>query len=191
VLVVRYKVGRRRHPLSTGSLTEAVERERALLEAVKTSADLVIDTTDLNVHQLRDRVIEAFAPGAGTAGALNPRVVSFGYKHGVPTDVDVVLDCRFLPNPHWVEELRPLTGLDQAVRDYVLNQPLTAEFLDRVRGLFELLVPGFVAEGKTYLTVAFGCTGGRHRSVVVADEVARILADLGVEPRVSHRDIDR
>jgi RNase adapter protein RapZ len=191
VLVVRYKVGRRRHPLSTGSLTDAVERERTLLDPVKTSADLVIDTTDLNVHQLRDRVIEAFAPEAGSAGALNPRVVSFGYKHGVPTDVDIVLDCRFLPNPHWVDELRPLTGLDPRVRDYVLAQPLTGEFLDRVKGLFELLVPAFVAEGKTYLTVAFGCTGGRHRSVVVAEEVGGMLARLGVAPQVSHRDVDR
>ena len=191
VLVVRYKVGRRRHPLSTGSLTEAVEKERALLEPVKVSADLVIDTTALNAHQLRERIVEAFAPGAGTAAALNPRVVSFGYKHGVPTDVDMVLDCRFLPNPHWVDELRPLTGLDPPVRRYVLDQPLTGRFLDRVKDLFELLVPAFVAEGKTYLTVAFGCTGGRHRSVVVAEEVGRMLAELGVEPLVSHRDIDR
>jgi UPF0042 nucleotide-binding protein len=190
VLVVRYKVGRRRHPLSTGSLTDAVERERELLDPVKVSADLVIDTSLLNVHQLRERVVEAFAY-SGTDRALNPRVVSFGYKHGVPIDVDMVLDCRFLPNPHWVDELRPLTGLDAPVRDYVLGQPLTREFLDRLQGLFQLLVPAFMAEGKTYLTVALGCTGGRHRSVVVAEEVARMLTDLGVEPQVGHRDIDR
>jgi UPF0042 nucleotide-binding protein len=190
MLVLRYKVGRRRHPLSTGSLSEAVEKERELLEPVKSAADLVIDTTQLNVHQLRERVVEAFAP-VGVAGAINTRVVSFGYKHGVPTDADIVFDCRFLPNPHWVEELRPLTGLDLPVRDYVLGQQLTGAFLGHIGALLELLVPAFRAEGKTYLTIAFGCTGGRHRSVAVAEQVAHVLSDLGVEPQLAHRDIDR
>ncbi|MEA3216080.1 MAG: RNase adapter protein RapZ [Acidimicrobiia bacterium] len=190
MLVVRYKVGRRRHPLSVGSLTDAVEKERAVLDPVKSEADLVIDTTQLNVHQLRDRVVEAFAP-ASEAGTLLTRVMSFGYKHGVPTDVDIVLDCRFLPNPHWVDDLRPLTGLDAPVREYVLKQPLTSTFLRRVDELLELLLPAFRAEGKTYLTIAFGCTGGHHRSVVVAEEVVRALTALGLDPKVAHRDIDR
>jgi UPF0042 nucleotide-binding protein len=190
VLVRRYKDTRRRHPLSTGSLPEAVAEERLVLEAAKGAADLVIDTTNLNVHQLRDRVNAAFS--AGDAGeAMQTRVISFGYKHGVPTDVDVVLDCRFLPNPHWVEQLRPLTGLDPEVRDYVFRHELAQEFLARVEDLLELLLPAFVAEGKSYLTIAFGCTGGRHRSVALAEEVARKLATLGPRPQVAHRDIDR
>ena len=189
MLVLRYKVGRRRHPMSVGSLTDAVERERQVLEPVRAVADLVVDTTNLNVHQLRDRILEAFAQ-AGATRTLHTRVVSFGYKQGVPTDADMVLDCRFLPNPHWVEELRPLSGLDEAVRGYVLGQPMTGQFLAQLESLFALLVPAFVAEGKTYLTIAFGCTGGRHRSVTIAEEVRRMLAELGVEPQVEHRDID-
>jgi RNase adapter protein RapZ len=190
MLVLRYKVGRRRHPLSLGSLTDAVERERQVLEPVRAVADLVVDTTNLNVHQLRDRVLEAFAP-ADASRTLHTRVESFGYKQGVPTDADMVLDCRFLPNPHWVEDLRPLSGLDEAVRRYVLDQPITGQFLAQLDGLFSLLVPAFEAEGKTYLTIAFGCTGGRHRSVAIAEEVGRMLSRLGVEPQVDHRDIDR
>jgi UPF0042 nucleotide-binding protein len=190
VLVRRYKDTRRRHPLSTGSLTEAVRQERKLQEGVKGVADLVIDTTDLNVHQLRDRVTNAFA-GTGTTQTMQTRVVSFGYKHGVPTDVDLVFDCRFLPNPHWVEQLRPHTGLDPDVREYVFRYELAQQFLAKVAGLLELLVPAFIAEGKSYLTIAFGCTGGRHRSVALAEEVACKLSDLGLQPQVAHRDIDR
>ncbi len=189
ILVLRYKVGRRRHPLSVGSLTDAVERERRVLEPVRAEADLVVDTTNLNVHQLRDRVLEAFAPAG--ARTLHTRIVSFGYKQGVPTDTDMVLDCRFLPNPYWVEELRPLSGRDEAVSRYVLDQPMTGRFLEQLDGLFSLLVPAFEAEGKTYLTIAFGCTGGRHRSVAIAEEVGRMLSRLGVEPKVDHRDIDK
>lgn len=190
ILVLRYKVGRRRHPLSVGSLTDAVERERRVLEPVRAVADLVVDTSNLNVHQLRDRVLEAFAP-PGSARTLHTRVVSFGYKQGVPTDTDIVLDCRFLPNPYWVDDLRPLSGQDEAVRRYVLDQPMTGRFLEQLDGLFSLLVPAFEAEGKTYLTIAFGCTGGRHRSVAIAEEVGRMLGRLGVEPQVDHRDIDK
>ncbi|MPY91811.1 MAG: RNase adapter RapZ [Acidimicrobiia bacterium] len=190
VLVRRYKDTRRRHPLSTGSLTEAVARERQLQDAVKGVADLVIDTTSLNVHQLRDRVTEAFSVGDANE-AMQTRVTSFGYKHGVPTDVDVVLDCRFLPNPHWVEQLRPLTGLDPDVRDYVFRHELAQRFLSQVSDLLELLLPAFVAEGKSYLTIAFGCTGGRHRSVALAEEVARKLEALGFHPQVAHRDIEK
>ena len=122
---------------------------------------------------------------------MQTRIMSFGYKHGLPVDVDVVLDCRFLPNPHWVEELRPLTGLDEPVRRYVLDQDAAGEFLDHLDGLLALLLPAYVAEGKAYLTLAFGCTGGRHRSVAIAEAVAELLRDRGVEPTVVHRDVEQ
>ncbi len=189
VLVLRYKVGRRRHPFSTGSLTEAVEEERAQLSGVKEMADLVVDTTALNVHELRDRIVDAFSE-PDQPERLQTRVLSFGYKKGVPTDVDLVFDCRFLPNPHWVAELRPLTGRDDPVRDYVLDQEVSGEFLTQLHSLFALLLPHYQAEGKHYLTIAFGCTGGRHRSVAIAERMAQILADLGVNAQVAHRDLD-
>jgi UPF0042 nucleotide-binding protein len=189
-LVRRYENTRRRHPFAEADgLLEGIQRERTMLEAVKSEADVVVDTTELNVHQLRDRLLELFARDAGPG--MQTSVVSFGYKHGLPLDVDLVLDCRFLPNPHWVDELRPLTGLDQPVRDYVLDQPDTKEFLSRVDELFELLLPAYVREGKSYLTLAVGCTGGNHRSVVIAEELATLLAGRGFSPTVSHRDIRR
>ena len=155
-------------------LAEAIERERDLLEPVRAEADVVVDTSNLNVHELHDRIVGLFGEADLDAG-MQTRVVSFGYKHGLPVDVDVVLDCRFLPNPHWVEELRPLTGLDAAVREHVLGQPAAGEFLEHLEGLLDLLLPAYVAEGKAYLTIAFGCTGGRHRSVVIAEAVAELL----------------
>ncbi len=192
VLVARYDSSRRRHPLADGgtSLAEAIEAERELLEEVKAEADVVIDTTELNVHQLRDRMLELFAEGDGAAG-MQTTILSFGFKHGLPRDTDLVIDCRFLPNPHWVDELRPLTGLDEPVRDYVLGQPLTRDFLDRLVELAALLLPAYVQEGKAYLTIAFGCTGGRHRSVAIAEEIARRLQGLDIDPVVTHRDLGR
>ncbi len=192
VLVRRYESTRRRHPLAGGgdSVADAIGRERRVLEPVKAEADVVVDTSDLNVHQLRQRVLELFGSESPDAG-LQTTVLSFGYKHGLPLDVDLVFDCRFLPNPHWVDELRPLTGRDQAVRDYVLAQPDTAEFLQRLDGLLTLMLPAFAKEGKSYLTIAVGCTGGRHRSVTVADEIARLLRGHGFDPAVKHRDIAR
>jgi UPF0042 nucleotide-binding protein len=189
-LIRRYKEGRRRHPFSTGSLTEAIGRERLALENVKAGADLVINTTDLNVHQLKDRVLDSFSSDDRST-QMRTSVLSFGYKHGLPLDVDVVVDCRFLPNPFWVGELRPLTGLDAPVRDYVLGQEVTADFLARLHDLLALMVPGYVKEGKAYLTLAFGCTGGQHRSVAIAEEVGRMLDELGVPAQVEHRDIER
>lgn len=191
VLVRRYESTRRRHPMATDrSLAAAIDAERALLESVKANADVVVDTSDLNVHQLRDRVVDLFGDDEGTP-AMQTTVLSFGYKHGLPLDTDLVIDCRFLPNPHWVEDLRPLTGLDEPVRRYVLDQEVTATFLDELAGLLRLLMPSYVKEGKSYLTIAFGCTGGRHRSVAIAQEVAGALRELGYAPKVSHRDIDR
>ena len=190
VLVRRYENTRRRHPYGESErLLEGIQRERAALEGVKSEADVVVDTSELNVHQLRDRLLDLFARDSGTT--MRTSVISFGYKHGLPRDVDVVLDCRFLPNPHWVDELRPLTGLNQPVRDYVLDQPETKEFLAKLEELLEILLPAYVREGKAYLSVAVGCTGGNHRSVVIAEEIGRILAQRGYAPMVSHRDIDR
>ena len=190
VLVRRYESTRRRHPFSEATaLADAIEAERAALEPVRATADVVIDTTELNIHQLRDRMAELFDEGEGQA--MRVTVVSFGYTHGIPLDVDMVIDCRFLPNPHYVDELRPLSGLDAAVADFVMSQPVTAEFLDRLESLLALLVPQYVAEGKSYLTVAFGCTGGRHRSVAVTEHFAKVLAAMGHEPAVVHRDIDK
>lgn len=189
VLIRRYESSRRRHPASRGELLgEAIEQERALIEPLRSAADVVVDTSDLNVHQLRDRVTELFADDESTTG-MQVTVESFGFKHGLPPDVDMVFDCRFLPNPHWVEELRPQTGTDGPVRDYVLGSELSAAFLERVEGLLDVLLPAFEAEGKAYLTLAFGCTGGRHRSVAVSEEVARRLRERGLAPGVVHRDI--
>jgi UPF0042 nucleotide-binding protein len=191
VLVRRYEGTRRRHPVpGDGSLVAAIEAERAVLEAVKGEADVVVDTSDLNVHQLKARIGELFGEASPDSG-MQTSIVSFGFKHGLPVDVDMVLDCRFLPNPHWVDSLRPLTGLDQAVADYVLDRPAAKEFVDRLEELLASLLPEFVAEGKAYLTVAFGCTGGRHRSVAVAEELGRRLRRRGIQLIVSHRDIHR
>jgi UPF0042 nucleotide-binding protein len=192
VLVRRYESTRRRHPLLIvgEGLEEAIERERSILEPVKAEADVVVDTSALNVHELHRRILGLFGEDHSDVG-MQTRIMSFGYKHGLPVDVDVVLDCRFLPNPHWIEELRPLTGLDEAVGHYVLDQDAAGEFLRHLDGLLALLLPAYVAEGKAYLTLAFGCTGGRHRSVAIAEAVADLLRARGVEPTVVHRDVDK
>ena len=191
-LVKRYGATRRKHPLSsaTVSVEEAILKERSMLELVKGSADLVIDTSSLNVHQLKAQIQDLFA-AVGDKDVMQLTVESFGYKHGIPLDVDLVFDVRFLPNPHWDENLRPLSGLDQSVSDYVLQQPLAVEFVDKIDSLFGMLIPAYRAEGKSYLTVAIGCTGGRHRSVAIAEEVSRKFIQLGHNPRVIHRDIAR
>lgn len=189
-LIRRYEDTRRRHPFAAEgrTLAEAIETERALLEGVKGDADVVIDTGELNVHQLRDRMRDLFVHER-SQDELHVNLVSFGYKHGLPLDVDVVLDCRFLPNPHWVEELRPLTGLDDDVRAYVLGQDVAASFVDRVDDLLAVVLPAQEAQGRSYLSIAFGCTGGRHRSVAIAEAVAERLRSHGFAPTVSHRDL--
>ena len=190
-LVRRYEQTRRRHPLGEGdSLEGAIEAERELLEPVRAVADVVIDTTQLNVHQLRDRVRGAFGQADADVG-MQTVIRSFGFKHGLPLDADLVFDVRFLPNPHWVDELRPLTGHDPAVRDYVLGQSESGAFLDRITDLFELLVPAYRREGKAHLSVAIGCTGGRHRSVAIAQALADRLGTLGTRATVMHRDVER
>ena len=189
-LVKRYGSSRRKHPLDDGhsGIADSIERERQLLAPVKATADLVVDTTELNVHQLKAIVVDAFATET-EAEAMKITVTSFEFRHGIPLDVDLVMDVRFLPNPHWIEHLRPHTGLDPDVRDYVLGQPVTKEFLDRFESLLELLLPSYMAEGKSYLSIAIGCTGGHHRSVALAEEIASWLRAMGHRPRVTHRDI--
>ncbi len=188
-LVKRYDATRRRHPLADQApgLVESVELERKRLDPVRGAADLVIDTTDLNVHQLKDRILTAF--DTGTESRLQVAVESFGFKHGLPLDADMVMDVRFLPNPHWDESLRPLTGHDPDVRDFVLETSAGSDFVDRFDDLLASLLPQYEAEGRSYLTVAIGCTGGRHRSVAVAEELAARLRTRGVAVRATHRDL--
>jgi RNase adapter protein RapZ len=192
VLVRRYEATRRKHPLADGErVSDGIIRERTLLEELKGQADIVLDTSELNVHELRVRLREMFADSEQMSGELQTSILSFGYKHGLPLDVDLVFDCRFLPNPHWVDELRPLTGLDPAVRGYVLRQEESQQFLAEMERLFALLLPAYVREGKAYLSIGVGCTGGRHRSVVIAAELAKVLERLGFTPRVHNRDVER
>jgi UPF0042 nucleotide-binding protein len=189
-LVQRYEAARRVHPMAgEDRIVEGIAREKEVLAELRAEADLVVDTTSLNVHQLRDKLIEAFGEPGDTTMVTN--LVSFGFKHGVPRDADMVFDVRFLPNPHWVPELKPYTGLDGPVRDYVLGQPDAKEFLDHLLPLLDLVVPAFRREGKRYLTIAIGCTGGRHRSVALTEEVATHLRRSGDAVQVNHRDRQR
>jgi UPF0042 nucleotide-binding protein len=191
-LIRRFENVRRPHPLQGADrLPDGIARERALLSDLREAADLVIDTSTLNVHELRAKVDAAFATAVDSPGALRANVVSFGYKHGLPADADLVVDCRFLPNPHWVPELRPKTGLDPAVRDYVLSRPGAAEFLDEYAAVLRTIAAGYAHEGKRYVTLAVGCTGGKHRSVAISEELAARLRALGAEVTVSHRDVGR
>lgn len=191
-LVKRYGSTRRKHPLAEGKsgVEEAITKERSLLEPVKAEADLVIDTTNLTIHQLKNQLGELFTDD-GELDTMQISVVSFGYKHGLPLDVDLVFDVRFLPNPHWDEDLRPMSGLDLPVRDFVMEQSLSVKFLDQLTGMLTLLLPAYKSEGKSYLTVAIGCTGGRHRSVVIAEQLKQWLIQSSHNPRVTHRDISR
>jgi RNase adapter protein RapZ len=190
VLVRRYEGTRRRHPIDARGVEESIADERRLLGPVRDRADLLIDTGELNSNQLRTRILEAFDNNSADSN-MQTSVVSFGYKHGIPLDVDIVFDCRFLPNPFWVEELRPYSGLDAPVRDYVLSQPESMDFLAKVDDLLTAILPAFIREGKSYLTIAMGCTGGRHRSVALAEALATRLGGHGHPTSVFHRDVDR
>jgi UPF0042 nucleotide-binding protein len=189
-LVRRYEATRRKHPMSDGimGLESVIESERSAINQVKAAADLLIDTTGLSVHDLKRQMVQLFGPD-NAGDALQISVVSFGFKNGVPMDVDMVFDVRFLPNPHWNEDLRPLSGLESAVRAFVLDQPLAGEFLERVTSLVDVILPALLHEGRSYLTIGVGCTGGRHRSVAISEELGRMLTSQGQNPRVSHRDI--
>jgi UPF0042 nucleotide-binding protein len=190
VLVRRQEAARRPHPLSReGRLIDGFNRERDLLRRIRGRADIVIDTSNLNVHQLGQRIQAAFEDPESEG--LRVSVVSFGFKYGLPIDADMVADMRFLPNPYWIDELRPMSGLDEPVRDYVRSQPRSTEFLDQYESLLEFLTDGFLHEDKRFLTVAIGCTGGRHRSVAMAEALGERLRGHGVRTQVIHRDLGR
>ncbi|WP_372494266.1 MULTISPECIES: RNase adapter RapZ [Nocardia] len=194
VLIRRFGFARRRHPLQSesadGTLSAGITAERQRLARVKTAADLVIDTTALSVHQLHRKLEEAYGSGAPTA--LQVTIQSFGFKYGVPLDADMVFDLRFLPNPHWVPELREYTGQDAVVSEYVLSQPGADDYLRTCRHLIDLTTNGYRQEGKRYMTVAVGCTGGKHRSVAMAEALGEALGEADRDVvRVVHRDLGR
>ena len=193
-LVQRFESTRRPHPLQgNGRIVDGIAAERAKLQELLSQADVVIDTSNLNVHQLEKRTTEIFAQGLTQSVRVN--VLSFGYKYGIPVDADLVLDCRFIPNPHWIPELRPLTGLDDKVKSNVLSNAGVSQFVQSYVSVINQMLPGYLREGKKYLTVAIGCTGGRHRSVSVAREIAAQLDgerdDFSVSAHASHRDVGR
>ena len=190
-LVRRFDATRRRHPLATEDpVGVGIQRERELMSRFREGADVIIDTSDISVRDLRTK-IAAYFEGVGPPDVLKTTVISFGYKFGLPLDADIVLDVRFLPNPHWVPGLRELTGQQEPVRDYVLGQDSSGDFLARTRDLFAVLLPGYQSEGRHYLTIAIGCTGGRHRSVVLSEELAAFIRDKGFPVKVIHRDVER
>lgn len=189
-LIQRYEENRRPHPVGGQTLADAIADERAALAELRDLADVVIDTTDLNVHELRHRISDLFseeAPGR----PMRVSVTSFGFKHGIPRDADLLFDVRFLPNPHWVAELRSLPGTDPAVYAYVVGDPDAREFLDRVEGMLDFLIPRYQAEGKSYLSIGIGCTGGHHRSVALSVALERWLEGRGIGVTVRHRDVAR
>lgn len=191
VLIRRYSETRRQHPLtSNGRVQQGIREERLLLHELRSRADWILDTSRLNPHRLRADINRRFS-GSESDRLANIHVLSFGFKYGVPLDADMVLDCRFLPNPYYIQELNPLTGLDEPVRDYLFDMPATGEFVAKVEELLGFLLPRFADEGKQHMTVAFGCTGGRHRSTAVAEAVAARLRGLGHAVSVEHRDMAR
>jgi RNase adapter protein RapZ len=190
VLVRRYESVRRPHPLQGDArVLDGIAREREILADLRGDADLVIDTSNLNIHQLAAKIVSAF--GAEDDQALQATLVSFGYKYGIPVDADLVVDCRFLPNPYWVSELRGQTGLDEEVREYVMKQDDAMPFLDQYERLVQLVATGYLREGKRFVTIAVGCTGGKHRSVAMAEELGVRLRSRGIDNLVVHRDLGR
>jgi UPF0042 nucleotide-binding protein len=196
VLITRFESSRRPHPLQGNDrIVDGIEREREKLRELRSGADLVVDTSQLNIHQLERKIKELFR--SGSLAALKVNVLSFGYKFGIPADADLVMDCRFIPNPHWQPELRPKSGLDKEVSDAVLNATAVPEFLNRYVALFDSIARGYLNEGKKFLTLAIGCTGGKHRSVAVAEELAKrlngleISKDAAVSAHAIHRDLGR
>jgi UPF0042 nucleotide-binding protein len=190
VIVSRYEENRRPHPLGLDTISEAIEAERSLLSELREMADVIIDTSDLNIHELRERLELQFSEDEMNR-PMRVSIRSFGFKHGAPRDTDLVFDVRFLPNPHWVPELRDMRGTHQPVSDYVLSSEGAKEFVDRVDELLVFLIPMFQSEGKSYLSIGIGCTGGHHRSVAIAEELRNRLADHGINASVRHHDIER
>ena len=190
VIVSRYEENRRPHPLGRDTISESIEAERELLGDLRSLADVVIDTSSLNIHELRERLTTLFSEDE-EGRPMRVSIRTFGFKHGAPRDTDLVFDVRFLPNPHWVPELRDQRGTDAAVSEYVLGSDGAREFVDRVDELLQFLIPRFASEGKSYLSIGVGCTGGHHRSVAIAEELSARLAAQGVNASLRHRDIDR
>jgi UPF0042 nucleotide-binding protein len=193
-LVQRFESTRRPHPLQgKDRIVDGIERERSKLEELRSTADVVIDTSNLNVHQLEKRIGEIFS--AGMLDAIRINVLSFGYKYGIPVDADLVLDCRFIPNPHWIPELRPLTGLTKEVSSKVLTSEGVSEFVKSYVGVIRQMMPGYLREGKKYVTIAIGCTGGKHRSVAISEEIAKQLSseksEIEISAHATHRDVGR
>jgi len=189
-LVRRFEDVRRPHPLQeNGRVIDGIIAEREQLESIREEADLILDTSRLNIHELRSRVREAFGNESDTA--VRVIVLSFGFKYGLPVDADMVADCRFLPNPHWIPELAPRNGLDRAVKDYVMRQPGTEEFISSYLDVLQVTLSGYERSGKLFMTLAVGCTGGKHRSVVIAEELASRLAGPWPGVQVAHRDLGR
>lgn len=192
ILIKRYKETRRKHPLSSdGNLTDCIEKERALLDGVKKRASYVLDTSCLKPRQLKEYIYELFSGENGIKHSFTVSIVSFGFKYGVPLDSDTVFDVRFLPNPFYIPELKPKTGLDSEVADYVNSFDITGEFMGKLNGMMEFLLPNYISEGKSNLVISVGCTGGKHRSVTVANNLGSFLKDLGYKVIVSHRDINK
>jgi UPF0042 nucleotide-binding protein len=190
VLVRRQEAARRPHPLQEGGrLLDGLRRERAAIASLRGDADVVIDTSNLNVHQLTDKVAEAF--GTEHSTSLKATVVSFGFKYGIPVDADLVADMRFLPNPHWVPELRHLSGRDAEVASYVKERPEAKDFVEKYLGLIDTVAEGYLREGKRFMTIAVGCTGGKHRSVAMTEEIAARMRERGLDARPMHRDLGR
>lgn len=190
VIVHRYEENRRPHPLGRDTISGSIVAEREGLSGLREVADVIVDTSNLNVHELRERLTTLFSEDE-TTRPMRVSIRSFGFKHGSPRDVDLLFDVRFLPNPHWVPELKDLRGVDEPVRDYVLSAEGAKEFVDRVDELLAFLITRFQSEGKSYLAIGVGCTGGHHRSVAIAEELEKRISQLGVRAAVRHRDIDR
>ncbi len=189
-LIKRYDTVRRTHPLQgEGTIQQGLDKERALLSSIRERADVVLDTTNTSVHDLRRVLEQHFSSISQQQVRVN--IQSFGFKYGAPNDVDVLLDARFLPNPHWEDELRPYSGLDEQVSDFVLRQQGAESYLNSVQDMVQAMLPGYQREGKKYVSVAVGCTGGRHRSVAVTEELTRRLEAAGVDVRTMHRDVER
>lgn len=187
VLVQRFEESRRPHPLPQSALIRSITAERETFEEVRAVADVIVDTSELSVHQLRDQLHEAFA--SGSRPSMRVDVTSFGFKRGIPRVADLMFDVRFLPNPHWIADLRPKTGLDEEVRQYVFSHDEAATFLSKVTDLLDFLIPEYEAEGKSYVTIGIGCTGGKHRSVAMAEAIGSHLSERGFETAVHHRDL--
>jgi UPF0042 nucleotide-binding protein len=190
VIVSRYEENKRPHPLGHETISESIAAERDLLSELREEADVIVDTSSLNIHQLRDQLTAQFSEEEMTR-PMRVSIRSFGFKNGTPRDIDLLFDVRFLPNPHWVPELRHLRGTDERVAEYVMGEEAAKEFVDRADDLLAFLIPHFEAEGKSYLSVGIGCTGGHHRSVAIAEELRRRLAQHGITATVRHRDIER